>query len=60
MKGLPEDQQEMILKAFEKDPAFFKKIAEEIKTQTKNGKSQAAASREVMMRHKDKLRDLMM
>ncbi len=59
MKGLPEAQQEMILSAFEKDPALFKKIAEEIKQKTKNGQNEQFASMEVMMKYKSQIQKLM-
>jgi hypothetical protein len=59
LKNLPKDQQEAIMAAFEKDPEFFKKMAEEIKAQVKSGKSEQAASMNVMMKNQNKLRDLM-
>lgn len=59
MKGLPEEQQEIILSAFEKDPALFKKIAEEIKQKTKNGQNEQFASMEVMMKYKSQIQKLM-
>ena len=59
MKGLPEAQQEAILSAFEKDPALFKKIAEEIKQKTKNGQNEQFASMEVMMKYKSQIQKLM-
>jgi hypothetical protein len=59
MKGLPEAQQEAILSAFEKDPALFKKIADEVKQKTKNGQNQQMASMEVMMKYKSQIQKLM-
>ena len=59
MKGLPEAQQEAILSAFEKDPALFKKIADEIKQKTKNGQNEQFASMEVMMKYKSQIQKLM-
>jgi hypothetical protein len=59
LKNLPKEQQEAIMMAFEKDPDFFKKIAEEIKQEVKKGKSQQTASMQVMMKHQNKLRELM-
>ena len=59
MKNLPVDQQEKIITAFEKDPDFFKKIADEIKNKVKNGKSQQAASMEVMRENQSRLSELM-
>ena len=31
MKGVPKEQQEMMMRAIEKDPQFFENIAKEIK-----------------------------
>jgi hypothetical protein len=59
LKNLPKDQQEAIMTAFEKDPGFFKQMADEIKKEMKNGKSQQTASMQVMMKHQNKLRELM-
>lgn len=60
MKGVPEAQQKMMMDAIEKDPEFFENIAKEIEQKVKEGKSQTAASMEVMRKHQDKLRKLMM
>jgi hypothetical protein len=59
MKGLPEEQQEMILGAFEKDPKLFKKIADEIKQKTKAGQNEQFASMEVMMKYRSQIQKLM-
>ncbi len=59
VKNLPKEQQEAILSAFDRDPKFFQDMADEIKKEVKAGKSQQNASMLVMMKHKDKLRDLM-
>ncbi len=60
VKNLPKDQQDAILGAFERDPKFFQMLADEIKKEVKAGKNQQTASMLVMMKHKDKLRELMM
>jgi hypothetical protein len=59
MKGLPEEQQEMILGAFEKDPGLFKKIADEIKQKTKAGHNEQFANMEVMMKYRSQIQKLM-
>jgi len=59
LKNLPPEQAEKIMTAFEKDPKFFEQIAKEIKEKTKNGANQQNASMQVMMKHKQKLQDLM-
>ena len=60
MKGVPEEQQEMILKLVEKDPKLFEKIGNEIKQKTKEGKTEMAASMEVMRKYQGALQKLMM
>lgn len=59
MKNIPADQQDKIIAAFEKDPDFFKKIAEEIQEKVKSGKDQQSAAMEVMMANQSKLAELM-
>jgi len=59
IRNLPKDQQEAILRAFDRDPAFFKKIADEIQEKVKAGADKNMASMTVMMKYKDKMRDLM-
>jgi len=58
MKGVPEEQIDMILSIVEKNPELFKKIAEEIKIETENGKDQMTASMEVMKRYEEDLKKL--
>jgi len=60
MKGVPQAQQDMMLSAVEKNPEFFENIAKEIDQKVKEGKSKTAASMEVMRKHQDELRRLMM
>lgn len=59
MKGLPEAQQEKILSALEKNPDFFKKIAEEIDKRKKQGQSEMAAAMAVMRENQAELQKLM-
>jgi hypothetical protein len=59
LKGLPQDQQDTIMRAFEKNPELFKKIAEEVKAETKKGGNQQLASMKVMMKYKSELQELM-
>lgn len=59
LKGLPQEQQEMIMRAVEKEPKFFQEIAKEIQAKVKSGVDQQTASMTVMMKHKEKLRELM-
>ncbi len=59
MKNLPQDQQDKILSAIEKDPEFFDDIAKKIEQKVKEGKDKMSASMEVMRENQDKLRKLM-
>ena len=60
MKGVPQEQQDRILAALDKDPEFFENIAKEIEQKIKEGKDKTSASMEVMRKHQDELRRLMM
>ncbi|MFZ2038735.1 MAG: hypothetical protein WAV11_02265 [Minisyncoccia bacterium] len=59
MKGVPTDQQDKILNAFEANPKLFEDIAKEVQEKMKNGKSQMDATMEVMTKHQDELRKIM-
>lgn len=58
LKGIPEDQQEMIIRMFEKNPKFFTELAEKIQNKVKQGKDQQAAAMEVLMEHKEEFQKL--
>ena len=59
LASLPKDQQDMIMRAVEKNPEFFNKMAEEIKAKVKSGVDKQTASMSVMMAHQNELRKLM-
>lgn len=59
LKGIPEDQQNKIIEAVEKNPKLFSDIAEEVQVKMKAGKDQQSATLEVMMSHQKELQDLM-
>ncbi len=59
MKGVPEEQQEMIMNLIEKNPELFEKIGNEVKQKTKEGKSEMAATMEVMRKHQSEIQKLM-
>lgn len=59
LKGVPEDQKQMIMTMIEKDPKLFEKIAKEIKEKTKAGVDQFTASTSVMMKYKTDIQKLM-
>jgi hypothetical protein len=59
IKNLPAAEQEKVLSALEKDPAFFENIAKQIDQRVKQGKGKTQASMEVMRENQGKLRKLM-
>ena len=50
----------MIMEAVNANPEFFEKMAKEIEAEKKAGKSEMAASMEVMRKHQGELQKLMM
>jgi hypothetical protein len=59
LKSVPEDQQNKIIEAVEKNPKLFSDIAAEVQEKVKGGMDQQAASMAVMMSHQKELQDLM-
>ncbi len=59
LKGMPEAQQDMIIKAVEKNPKLFEDIAKEAQEKIKGGMDQQTATMQVMMSHQKELQDLM-
>ncbi|OHA46983.1 MAG: hypothetical protein A2541_01010 [Candidatus Taylorbacteria bacterium RIFOXYD2_FULL_36_9] len=59
LKGVPEEQQNKIIQAVEKNPKLFSDIAAEVQVKMKAGKDQQSATLEVMMSHQKELQDLM-
>lgn len=59
LKGMPADQRQMVLGAFEKDPDFFMRLAKEAEEKTKAGMNQQMAAQTVFAKHADELRKLM-
>lgn len=58
MKGVPEHEQEKIIKLVSENPALFQKIALEIQAKIKAGKDQVDASLEAMQKYKEELQKL--
>ena len=58
LKDVPEEQQQAILDAIERNPAFFENIAAEIKKRTDNGMGQMEATMEVMKKNQEELQKL--
>jgi len=59
LKGIPEDQQQKIIQAVEKNPKLFSDIAEEVQKKIKGGMDQQSATMAVMMSHRSELQNLM-
>jgi len=59
MKGVPDEQIDKMIGMIEKNPDFFKKIADEIEKEMKGGKSQEAATMEVMRKHQGEVQKMM-
>ncbi len=59
MKGVPEAEQEKILKIVMENPDLFQKIGKEVQEEMKKGKDQMAATMEVMGRYQDQLKGIM-
>ncbi|MEY2664892.1 MAG: hypothetical protein RIT04_700 [Candidatus Parcubacteria bacterium] len=59
MKGMPQDQQDMILGMIEKNPDFFTKIAHDIQEKVKGGMGQQQAMMLVMKQNEAELRKML-
>lgn len=59
MKGVPEAEVDRIIALVEKNPELFKKIGDEIQAKVKAGRSQMAASMEVMRAHQAELQKVL-
>ncbi len=59
LKGVPESEQNRIIGLIEKNPDFFKKIAEETQEKVKGGMSQQDAVSNVMQKHQEEFKKVM-
>ena len=59
MKDVPASEQEKIFALLDKNPDFFRKIAEEVQAKVKSGKDQQSAVMEVVNNHKEELQKIM-
>ena len=60
IKGMPQDQQDMIMNLVEQNPELLKTISTEIQAKVKKGIDQQSAMMQVMMDHKAELQQAMM
>lgn len=59
LKGVPDEQIDMIIGAIEKDPAFFQRLAQEIKQKVDSGMTEQAAAQELMTKHGEELKKIL-
>lgn len=57
--AMPQEMQDRIAFAIERDPTFFEGVAKEIEAEVKRGKPQTAAAMMVMRKHQQKFRELL-
>ncbi len=60
LKGVPEDQQNMIIALVTENPELFEKIGKEIQQKIKEGKGETAASMEIMRRYQGEIQKAML
>lgn len=59
LKDAPKQQREMMMKAVEKNPELFEKIAKEIKEKMDAGQNQMSASMQVMKKYQSQIQNAM-
>jgi cell division septum initiation protein DivIVA len=59
LKGLPESEVDRIVDLVGKNPEVFQKIGDEIKAKIKSGRSEQAATMEVMRMHQAELQKIL-
>ena len=59
LKNVPQEQQDVILAAIEKNPDLFMKIAQEAQEKIKGGMGQQEAMMAVMQAHQEELKGAM-
>ncbi|MCX6718917.1 MAG: hypothetical protein NTZ38_00875 [Candidatus Taylorbacteria bacterium] len=60
LKGVPDEQVDMIIALVENNPELFKKIADEIQVKIGGGMDQQAAATNVMKAYEAELREVML
>ena len=59
LKGMPEGEIDRIVELVGKHPEIFKKIGDQIKAKVKSGRSEQAATMEVMRAHQSELQKIL-
>lgn len=57
-QGVPEDQAEMAMQIFNKNPELFQKIAVELKEKMDQGADQMSAAMEIMKKYESELKSI--
>lgn len=57
LKDVPEEQQEKLFSAIEKNPELFQNIAKEVQQKIKDGKDKTSATFEVMQKYQTELQE---
>ncbi len=60
MKGLPQEQQDMIIALVSENPEFFKKIQAQIESKKKQGQNEQMAMMQVMRENQAEIQKMMM
>jgi chlorite dismutase len=60
MKGLPKDQQDMMIALVSENPDFFKKIQETVEAKKKQGQNEQMAMMQVMRENQAEIQKLML
>ncbi len=59
LKGVPQEEQDKILKMVENNPELFQKIALEVQEKIKDGMDQMSATMAVMKSHEGEIKETM-
>lgn len=59
MQGVPQNEQEKMIKLVQENPELFQKIAMEVQEKMKGGKDQMAATMEVVQKYQDEIKKVL-
>ncbi len=59
LANMPKEQKEKVMKAFDENPDFFKKLIQDISDRLKKGEPQQAAIMSVLSTHRSELEKIM-
>ncbi len=58
MQGVPQEEQDKMMKLVQENPELFQKIALEVQEKMKQGKDQMGATMEVVQKYQDQLKNV--